>query len=155
MIGHGGYLPQYDRMDDEKKIKWFLDVEPELTVDQTEKYSLEILDTKMASIYVDWNADSNNWDYFSEKSKIVSKSKTEDLLKHAHHLISIFTKSPPYRTKTTIALVEAGCVYAECSKCDFKSNNLEEIKEHSKLIPEGHKIGFRETEDRSKGRLIF
>ena len=42
MIGHGGYLPQYDRMDDEKKIKWFLDVEPELTVDQTEKYKLEL-----------------------------------------------------------------------------------------------------------------
>lgn len=42
MIGHGGYLPQYDRMSDEKKIKWFLDVEPELTVDQTEQYKLEL-----------------------------------------------------------------------------------------------------------------
>jgi len=42
MIGHGGYLPQYDRIDDEQKITWFLDVEPELTVDQTEKYKLEL-----------------------------------------------------------------------------------------------------------------
>jgi len=42
MIGHGGYLPQYDRMDDEKKIQWFLDVESELTVDQTEQYKLEL-----------------------------------------------------------------------------------------------------------------
>ena len=42
MIGHGGYLPQYDRMDDVKKIDWFKDVEPELTVDLTEKYKLEL-----------------------------------------------------------------------------------------------------------------
>lgn len=42
MIGHGGYLPEYDRFDEEKKIKLFLDVEPELTVDQTEQYKLEL-----------------------------------------------------------------------------------------------------------------
>ncbi len=124
-------------------------------LNELETYSLEILDTKMASIYVDWNADSNNWDYFSEQSKITSKSKTEALLKHSNHLISTFTKSPPYRAKTTIALVEAGLAYAKCSKCDFKSNNLEEIKEHSRLSSEGHLIGFRETQDRSKGRLSF
>ena len=35
-------MPQYDRMDDEKKIKLFLDVEPYLTVDQTEQYKLEL-----------------------------------------------------------------------------------------------------------------
>jgi integrase len=42
MTGHGGYLPQYDRMDDERKIQWFADVEPELTVDLTEKYKLDL-----------------------------------------------------------------------------------------------------------------
>lgn len=42
MTGHGGYLPQYDRMDDERKIEWFVDVEHELTVDLTEKYKLEL-----------------------------------------------------------------------------------------------------------------
>ena len=42
MTGHGGYLPQYDRMDDERKIGWFVDVEPELTVDLTEKYKIEL-----------------------------------------------------------------------------------------------------------------
>ena len=42
MIGHGGYLPQYDRMSDEKKIGWFVKVEPQLTVDQSEKYKLEL-----------------------------------------------------------------------------------------------------------------
>ena len=34
MIGHGGYLPQYDRMSDEKKLGWFLDVEPKLIIDE-------------------------------------------------------------------------------------------------------------------------
>jgi len=34
MIGHGGYLPQYDRMNDEKKLGWFLDVEPKLIINE-------------------------------------------------------------------------------------------------------------------------
>lgn len=124
-------------------------------LEELETYSLEVLNTKMASIYVDWDANSNDWDYVSEKSKIPLKSKTEGLLKHANHLISTFTKSPPYRAKTTIALVEAGFAYAECSKCDFKSHDLEKIKEHSRLSSEGHQIGFREVEDHSKERLTF
>ena len=34
MIGHGGYLPQYDRMSDEKKLEWFLELEPKLIIDE-------------------------------------------------------------------------------------------------------------------------
>jgi len=34
MIGHGGYLPQYDRMSDEKKLEWYLEVEPKLIIDE-------------------------------------------------------------------------------------------------------------------------
>jgi len=42
MIGHGGYLPQYDRMSDEKKLEWFLKLEPELTIDSTKRQELKI-----------------------------------------------------------------------------------------------------------------
>ncbi|KER05707.1 integrase family protein [Marine Group I thaumarchaeote SCGC AAA799-E16] len=41
MTGHGGYLPQYDRMSDEKKLEWFLKVEPFLTIDDDERLQLE------------------------------------------------------------------------------------------------------------------
>jgi len=41
MIGHGGYLPQYDRMSDEKKLEWFLELEPELTISDDERMRLE------------------------------------------------------------------------------------------------------------------
>jgi len=34
MIGHGGYLPQYDRMNDEKKLEWFLELEPKLIINE-------------------------------------------------------------------------------------------------------------------------
>jgi len=34
MIGHGGYLPQYDRMNDEKKLEWFLKLEPKLMINE-------------------------------------------------------------------------------------------------------------------------
>lgn len=42
MIGHGGYLPQYDRMSEEQKIEWFEKVEVHLTVDTTQQYHLEL-----------------------------------------------------------------------------------------------------------------
>jgi len=42
MIGHGGYLPQYDRMSDDKKIEWFLEVEPYLTINEEERQKLVI-----------------------------------------------------------------------------------------------------------------
>jgi len=41
MTGHGGYLPQYDRMSDDKKLEWFLKVEPFLTIDDDERIHLE------------------------------------------------------------------------------------------------------------------
>lgn len=41
MAGHGGYLPQYDRMSDDKKLEWFLKVEPFLTIDDEERVRLE------------------------------------------------------------------------------------------------------------------
>jgi len=42
MIGHGGYLPQYDRMSDEKKLDWFLELEPKLIIDSTKRQELKI-----------------------------------------------------------------------------------------------------------------
>ncbi len=44
MTGHGGYLPQYDRMSDEKRLEWFLKLEPELTIDPTERQKQKIKD---------------------------------------------------------------------------------------------------------------
>jgi len=126
------------------------------SLDDLEKYSLDILDEKMASLYVDWDAIVNNWDYVEERSKISLKADAQRLLKHADWMISHFSKSPPYRTQTTIALVKAGFVSALCSKCDFKSSDLEKIKEHAKdFSDKGHKLGFREIKSRSEGRLSF
>ena len=41
MTGHGGYLPQYDRMSDDKKLEWFLKVEPFLTINDDDRLRLE------------------------------------------------------------------------------------------------------------------
>lgn len=46
MTGHGGYLPQYDRMSDEKKLEWFLKVEPFLTIDDDERTKMENMKLK-------------------------------------------------------------------------------------------------------------
>lgn len=37
IIGHGGYLPQYDRMSDEKKLELFIELEPKLIIDSTKR----------------------------------------------------------------------------------------------------------------------
>ena len=52
MIGHGGYLPQYDRMSDEKRLEWFLKLEPELTINDEErnKNILKEQDNKIAEL---------------------------------------------------------------------------------------------------------
>ena len=42
MTGHGGYLPQYDRMNDDKKLDWFLKIEPYLTISDDLRNKLEI-----------------------------------------------------------------------------------------------------------------
>lgn len=42
MTGHGGYLMQYDRMDDKEKLKMYLELEPEIVVFDQTKNELEI-----------------------------------------------------------------------------------------------------------------
>jgi hypothetical protein len=42
MTGHSGYLMQYDRMNDEEKLKMYKELEPNLAVYATTKANLEI-----------------------------------------------------------------------------------------------------------------
>lgn len=47
MTGHGGYLMQYDRMDNEEKLKMYLELEPDLVVFDQTKNELEIKKLKL------------------------------------------------------------------------------------------------------------
>jgi uncharacterized protein YccT (UPF0319 family) len=47
MTGHGGYLMQYDRMNDEEKMKMYLELEPDLVVFDQTKNELEIKKLKL------------------------------------------------------------------------------------------------------------
>jgi integrase len=42
MIGHGGYLMQYDRMTEDEKLEMYLELEPELAIFEQAKNELEI-----------------------------------------------------------------------------------------------------------------
>jgi len=42
MVGHGGYLIQYDRMTEEEKLKMYIELEPDLVVFEQTKNELEI-----------------------------------------------------------------------------------------------------------------
>ncbi len=47
LTGHGGYLIQYDRMNDEEKLKLYVELEPELVVYDSSKQKLEIEKLKL------------------------------------------------------------------------------------------------------------
>ena len=47
LTGHGGYLIQYDRMNDEEKLKMYIELEPELVIFDTSKQQLEIENLKI------------------------------------------------------------------------------------------------------------
>lgn len=42
LVGHGGYLIQYDRMNEEEKLKMYLELEPDLVIFDQSKSELEI-----------------------------------------------------------------------------------------------------------------
>ena len=42
IVGHGGYLMQYDRMTEDEKLEMYLELEPELVVFEQTKNELEI-----------------------------------------------------------------------------------------------------------------
>jgi len=42
MIGHGGYLMQYDRLTDPEKLSMYLELEPDLIIDSTERQKVRI-----------------------------------------------------------------------------------------------------------------
>ncbi len=42
LVGHGGYLMQYDRMTEEEKLQMYLELEPELVIYDQTKNELEI-----------------------------------------------------------------------------------------------------------------
>ena len=46
MIGHGGYLMQYDRMTEEEKLQMYLELEPDLVIYDQTKNELEIAKLK-------------------------------------------------------------------------------------------------------------
>ena len=52
MIGHGGYLMQYDRLTQEEKLNMYIELEPDLVIyDQTRNnLKIEQLEEKNASI---------------------------------------------------------------------------------------------------------
>jgi len=53
MVGHGGYLMQYDRMTDEEKLQLYLELEPDLVVFDQTKNELEIEKLKQENETID------------------------------------------------------------------------------------------------------
>ena len=53
MTGHTGYLMQYDRMTEDEKLEWFIQLEPELVVLDQTKNEIEIKKLKLENSIVD------------------------------------------------------------------------------------------------------
>jgi integrase len=53
MIGHGGYLMQYDRMTEEEKLQMYIELEPDLVVFDQTKNEIEIRKLKQENMIVE------------------------------------------------------------------------------------------------------
>lgn len=141
-------------------IKKFVDEEdPELEnklekLNELKSFSLNIVNEKLATLYIDWNAERNNWDFYEEQSELKKRAKTELILKHADWLVRHYSKSIPERTAVILEMVEVGLAYGYCKNCDLKLTNLESIKIHHKKFPD-HKIGFNEDQPIQDNRIHF
>jgi len=123
-------------------------------LDELEKFSLEIVSEKLSTLYVDWNADSNDWEFYDEKVESQRRSKAQLILKHADWLITNYSKSVSERTATVIEMVNVGLAHGHCDNCDLRLNDLQSIIRHRQQFPE-HKIGFRETNPKTYDRISF
>ncbi len=53
MTGHGGYLMQYDRLTDDEKLKMYLELEPDLLIDDTVRKDRKIEDLEKKNQRID------------------------------------------------------------------------------------------------------
>jgi len=70
LTGHGGYLPQYDRLTDDEKLSMYLELEPELLVYDHSRKSAEIERLKREKSELERNEDK-----IQELSKTVEEIK--------------------------------------------------------------------------------
>lgn len=124
------------------------------SLNELERFSLEIIDEKLATLYVDWNAERNGWDFYDEKPVSKRLSKAQLILKHANWLIENYSKSIPERTSVIIEMVRAGLAYGQCNICNLRLNTLYSVMQHHKDFPQ-HMIGFKEDKPKTKNRIKF
>ncbi|MGI0011769.1 MAG: hypothetical protein ACREAE_10265, partial [Nitrosopumilaceae archaeon] len=121
---------------------------------ELERFSLEIINEKLATLYVDWNAERSDWDFYDEKPFSKRLSKAQLILKHANWLIENYSKSIPERTSVVIEMVRTGLAYGQCGTCNLRLNTLDSVKQHHKDFPQ-HMIGFKEDNPRTNNRIRF
>jgi len=116
-------------------------------LDEIRVQLLEILEQKFASLYVDWDASKNDWSFFDELSESKKRKKAQSVLKAADWLVSGYIldgKLITERKAVIWEMVKQGLAVADCESCGFKSNNINDIKQHLDNFQD-HKIGFREV----------
>lgn len=79
MTGHGGYLMQYDRMNDDEKLKMYLELEPDLVVFDQTKNELEIKKLKLENENIEQLRDEVR--KLRENQAKIDKQRIEDMKK--------------------------------------------------------------------------
>jgi len=123
-------------------------------LDELEKFSLDIINDKLATLYIDWNADRSDWDFFDEKPNLKKNSKARLILKHADWLIGNYSKSISERTSVIIEMIKVGLAHGHCSECNLKLNDWDSIEQHRKDFPK-HNIGLKENNLKSYNHVSF
>lgn len=116
-------------------------------LEELEQYLREHEIKKLDALYLDWNPERNDWDYYDEKMESTKRNEASLILTNAEWLITGYLhdgKLITERSSVVLEMVKAGLAYGHCKNCNLRINELDTIQRHHKQFPD-HQIGFTEN----------
>lgn len=116
-------------------------------LDELEQYIREHELKKLDALYLDWNTERKDWDYYDEKSEPMRRSEASLILSNAKWLITGYLQDGKIiteRAHVVLEMVRVRLAHGHCKNCDLRINDLETIKKHNKEFPD-HQIRFTEN----------
>jgi AbiV family abortive infection protein len=116
-------------------------------LNELEQYLREHEIKKLDALYLDWNPERNDWDYYDEQMESVKQKEASLILSNAEWLVTGYLQDGQIiteRVNVVLEMVRVGLAYAHCKNCDLRMNNLAVLLQHRKQFS-NHEIDFREN----------
>lgn len=116
-------------------------------LEELERYLRDHELKKLDALYLDWNPERNDWDYYDEKIESTRRREASVILSNAKWLVTGYLhdgKIITERANVILEMVRTGLAHGHCKNCDLRIDDLEIIQIHTRDFPD-HQIGFTEN----------